>query len=202
VLDEPYREHDHNHWHPVLDDRVRALYADAAVHSAVDGIREVFETRHEALLHGDLHTGSVMVGWRDGSQTVKVFDPEFSFVGPIGLDLGLFWANLELAAIAASVSGRPELAAARYSAVASSWAAFASAWGDDASLDRIERDAWRFAGVESMRRAAGFSHAADIDSLPAALVPDASVRLFDAARHHILTGEALPAVFATAGWPA
>jgi 5-methylthioribose kinase len=198
VLDEPYREHDHNHWHPVLEERVRALYADAAIHSAVDGIREVFETRHEALLHGDLHTGSVMVGWRDGSQTVKVFDPEFSFVGPIGLDLGLFWANLELAAIAAAVSGRPELAAARYSAVATSWAAFAAAWGDDASLAGIERDAWGFAGVESMRRAAGFSHAADIDSLPASLIPDASVRLFDAARHHILTGTALPGSFETA----
>ncbi|SDY58214.1 phosphotransferase [Herbiconiux ginsengi] len=192
VLDEPYREHDHNHWHPALDERVRALYADAAVREAVGGIREVFETRHEALLHGDLHTGSVMVGRRDGAQVVKVFDPEFSFVGPIGLDLGLLWANLELGAIAAAVSGLPDLAAARYSAVASSWAAFAAAWGDDASLAGIERDAWRFAGVESMRRAAGFSHAADIDSLPADLIPEASVRLFDAARHHILTGAAVP----------
>ncbi|MFB2596336.1 phosphotransferase [Herbiconiux sp. P17] len=192
VLDEPYREHDHNHWHPVLDDRVQALYADAAIHAAVDDIREVFETRHDALLHGDLHTGSVMVGRRDGAQIVKVFDPEFSFVGPIGLDLGLFWANLELAAIAAAVCGLPALAAERYSAVASSWAAFSEAWGDDASLAGIERDAWRFAGVESMRRAAGFSHAADIESLPADLIPDASVRLFDAARHHILTGTALP----------
>jgi 5-methylthioribose kinase len=192
VLDEPYREHDHNHWHPVLDARVRALYADAEVRDAVAGIREVFETRHEALLHGDLHTGSVMVGRRDGAQVVKVFDPEFSFVGPIGLDLGLFWANIELAAIAAAVSGRPELAAARYAAIPASRAAFAEAWGDDASLAGIERDAWRFAGVESMRRSVGFSHAADIDSLPAALIPDASVRLFDAARHHILTGAELP----------
>jgi 5-methylthioribose kinase len=192
VLDEPYREHDHNHWHPVLDERVKALYADDGIHDAVAEIREVFETRHEALLHGDLHTGSVMVGRRGGRQVVKVFDPEFSFVGPVGLDLGLFWANLELAAIAADVSGDTALAAARSAAIPASWAAFAAAWGDEASLAGIERDAWGFAGVEGMRRAVGFSHAADIDSLPSSLIPDASVRLFDAAHHHILTRRSAP----------
>ncbi len=195
VLDEPYREHDHNHWHPALDERVRALYGDVAVQTAVAGIRDVFENRHEALLHGDLHTGSVMVGRRDGAQVVKVFDPEFSFVGPIGLDLGLFWANLELAAIAAAEAGQPALAEARRSAIPASWAAFVAEWpaGAEASLAGIEQDAWRFAGVEQMRRAVGFSHAADIESLPDPARAAASVRLFDAARHHILTGTALPA---------
>ncbi len=192
VLDEPYREHEHNHWHPALDGRVRSLYADAAVREAVARIRHDFEHRAEALLHGDLHSGSVMVGRRDGEQVVKVFDPEFSFVGPIGLDLGLFWANLELAAIAADAVGGAALAEARRSAVPASWAAFAEAWGDASSLAGIESDAWRFAGVEGMRRAVGFSHAADIESLPGAAIPDASVRLFDAARHHILTGTAVP----------
>ncbi|MCS5732212.1 phosphotransferase [Herbiconiux daphne] len=192
VLDEPYREHEHNHWHPALDDRVRALYADAEVREAVAGIRNTFETAHEALLHGDLHTGSVMVGRRDGAQVVKVFDPEFSFVGPIGLDLGLFWANLELAAIAADAVGDHELAERRHSAIGASLDAFAAVWNDDASLDLIVADAWRFAGVESMRRAVGFSHAADIESLPGDALPDASMRLFDAARHHILTGTAVP----------
>jgi 5-methylthioribose kinase len=189
VLDEPYREHEHNHWHPALDDRVRALYADRDVRDAVASIRSTFETRHEALLHGDLHTGSVMVGWRDGAQVVKVFDPEFSFVGPIGMDLGLFWANIEIAAIAADAVGDHDLALARSAAIPASLAAFAAVWNDPSSLPGIVADSWRFAGVESMRRAAGFSHAADIESLPIAVIPDAAVRLFDAARHHILTGE-------------
>ncbi|MFB2586308.1 phosphotransferase [Herbiconiux liukaitaii] len=198
VLDEPYREHEHNHWHPSLEQRVRALHADAdgAVRAAVARIREVFETRHEALVHGDLHSGSVMIGRRDGVQHVKVFDPEFSFVGPIGLDLGLFWANLELAALAASVVGDEELATRRYSAVTASLEAFASVWlaagHDEESLARIVRDAWGFAGVEGIRRAAGYSHAADIESLPSALLPEASARLFDAALHHLLTGEPAP----------
>ena len=59
VLDEPYREHEHNHWHPVLEGRVRALYGDERMREAVAGIRHVFETKAEALLHGDLHSGSV-----------------------------------------------------------------------------------------------------------------------------------------------
>ncbi|MFB2554375.1 phosphotransferase [Herbiconiux liangxiaofengii] len=193
VLDEPYREHEHNHWHPALDDRVRGLYRDERMREAVASIRHDFQTRHEALIHGDLHTGSVMIGRRDGAQRVVVFDPEFSFVGPIGMDLGLFWANLELAAIAADAVGQGALAAARLSAVETSRAAFAGVWRsagfDEASLAAIERDAWRFAGVEQLRRAVGFSHAADIESLPGAVLGEASVRLFDLARHHVLTGE-------------
>ena len=192
VLDEPYRAHEHNHWHPALEERVRALYGDEDVAAAVAGVREVFETRHEALVHGDLHSGSVMLGRRDGAQTVKVFDPEFSFVGPIGLDLGLFWANLELAAIAASALGRYDVARERYSAVRACWDAFARSWGDDASLAAIEADAWRFAGVEQLRRAVGFSHAADIETLPEPARAEASARLFDAARYHLLTGEPTP----------
>jgi 5-methylthioribose kinase len=188
VLDEPYREHEHNRWHPVLGSRVRSLYGDEAVRGAVARIRSVFEDRAEALLHGDLHSGSVMVGRRGGAQTVKVFDPEFSFVGPVGMDLGLFWANLELAALAAEASGLPELAAARYSAVTSSLEAFAAAWSEPATLDAVVRDAWHFAGVEGMRRAVGFSHAADIETLPEPARAAASERLFDTARAHILTG--------------
>ena len=196
VLDEPYREHEHNHWHPALDERVRGLYRDERMREAVASIRHDFETRHEALIHGDLHTGSVMIGRRDGAQRVVVFDPEFSFVGPIGMDLGLFWANLELAAIAADAVGQGALAAARLSAVQTSRAAFAEVWRaagfDETSLGAIERDAWRFAGVEQMRRAVGFSHAADIESLPGAVLGEASVRLFDVARHHVLAGEPAP----------
>ena len=197
VLDEPYRRHEHNHWHPALDERVAALYDDERMRAAVASIRHDFETRHEALIHGDLHTGSVMIGRPSGAQRVVVFDPEFSFVGPIGMDLGLFWANLELAAIAADAVGQPALAAARRSAIDASWDAFAEVWdaagAASPSLAAISRDAWRFAGVEGMRRAVGFSHAADIESLPGAVLGEASIRLFDAARHHVLTGEALPA---------
>lgn len=192
VLDEPYREHEHNSWRPAIADRVTALYADDEVHAAVAAIRAVFETRHEALLHGDLHSGSVMAGVRDGATITKVFDPEFSFVGPIGMDLGLFWANLAIAAEAARAVGGPvaeKLAGEREAAIDVSWNAFLDSWsGSGDSADRIRDDAWRFAGVEAFRRVAGFSHAADIETLPDASADTATARVFDRARGWLVDG--------------
>ncbi|MET0989893.1 MAG: phosphotransferase, partial [Glaciihabitans sp.] len=180
ILDEPYREHEHNHWLPELDAAVAAMHADEELAAAAAVLRETFASRAEALIHGDLHTGSVMVGTRDGEQVAKIFDPEFGFVGPIGMDLGLFWANITMSAIAARAVGAEALAAERERAIPASWTEFrrvvTERWADrvaspdDLSLDdwlaRIHADSWGFAGAESMRRVAGYAHAADIDSLP------------------------------------
>jgi 5-methylthioribose kinase len=210
VLDEPFREHEHNSWHPSLDERVAALYVDAEVQRAVAGVRDTFASSNQALLHGDLHSGSIMIGSPgsgassyDGAgardQKVIVFDPEFSFVGPIGLDLGLFWSNLAIGSIAARASGHDGLAAAREEAIAASWDAFVTAWDDDltvsfdeAWLESVRSDAWRFAGVEAMRRVAGWSHAADLETLPDDAAPAAHRAVFDLARHWIVTGTATP----------
>jgi 5-methylthioribose kinase len=202
VLEEPYRMNDHNHWIPELDAEVRALYVDTELLGAVDHVQHIFATRAEALIHGDLHSGSLMIGERDGALATKIFDPEFSFVGPIGMDLGLFWANLTIASIAATQVDAHDLAAARSSAIGSSWAAFVSVvterWPHrlaapdgldlDAWLARIRSDAWRFAGVESVRRVAGYSHAADFETLPAAVTPSAYADLLGRARAWIITG--------------
>ena len=202
VLDEPYRLNDHNHWIPEMDEAVRALYVDAELLSAVAHVREVFANRAEALIHGDLHSGSLMIGERDGAQAIKIFDPEFSFVGPVGMDLGLFWANLSIAAIAAEQVGATALATARTSAIDASWAEFTAVvserWSHRAAapdgldleawLDRIRSDAWLFAGVESIRRTAGFSHAADFSTLPAEHIPAAYRALLDRARTWVVTG--------------
>jgi len=47
----------------------------------------------QALIHGDFHTGSVMVT-EDSS---FVIDPEFAFYGPIGFDVGALVGNFLLA---------------------------------------------------------------------------------------------------------
>mgnify|MGYP003886415537 CR=1 FL=1 len=50
------------------------------------------------LLHGDLHTGSVMIRHDGSSQSsCRVIDAEFAFVGPFAFDIGLFLGNLFLA---------------------------------------------------------------------------------------------------------
>ncbi|CAD6006274.1 phosphotransferase [Agreia sp. COWG] len=200
VLDEPFRAHEHNHWHPALGERIAALYADRDVLAAVAGVRETFVSSRQALLHGDLHSGSVMIGRADdGGQKVTVFDPEFSFVGPIGLDLGLFWANIAIAGVAARAAGHDGLAAAREDAIDASWQAFVRAWDDDDSIDidddffeGVRSDAWRFAGVEAMRRVAGWSHAADLETLPDEAAAEAQLAVFDLARHWIVTGTEAP----------
>lgn len=52
----------------------------------------------EALIHGDLHTGSIMV---TESET-HVIDPEFAFYGPMGFDVGAVLANLLMAYFASA----------------------------------------------------------------------------------------------------
>lgn len=52
-----------------------------------------FCERAQALIHGDLHTGSVMVT----HESTQVIDPEFAFYGPMGFDIGAFIGNLILA---------------------------------------------------------------------------------------------------------
>lgn len=49
-----------------------------------------FLTNAQALLHGDLHTGSIFVK----EDSTKVIDPEFAFYGPAGYDIGNVIANL------------------------------------------------------------------------------------------------------------
>ena len=47
----------------------------------------------QALLHGDMHTGSLMVT----QDTTYAIDAEFAVYGPIAFDVGKFMANLLLA---------------------------------------------------------------------------------------------------------
>jgi 5-methylthioribose kinase len=49
-------------------------------------------TRGQALIHSDLHTGSIMAD----EQETRVIDPEFAFYGPMGFDIGAVLENLVL----------------------------------------------------------------------------------------------------------
>jgi 5-methylthioribose kinase len=53
-------------------------------------LKYIFMTQADALLHGDLHTGSIMLNQKE----TYVIDPEFAFVGPFGFDIGALIANL------------------------------------------------------------------------------------------------------------
>lgn len=76
------------------------LYRNPRLHLEAAKLKEEFKSKAQALLHGDLHTGSIFV--KEGS--VKVLDPEFAFYGPIGYDVGNVMANLMFAWINGAVT--------------------------------------------------------------------------------------------------
>jgi len=93
IFAEPYFAAERNrHTAPHLDGPARTLRLDGAVKIAAAGFGHKFLNCPQALIHGDLHSGSVMVTDADS----RVIDPEFAFYGPIGFDLGAFFANLLL----------------------------------------------------------------------------------------------------------
>ena len=66
------------------------LYEDEALHTEVARLRLNFMNNAQALLHGDLHSGSIFVNEAE----LKVLDPEFAFYGPMGYDIGNAIGNL------------------------------------------------------------------------------------------------------------
>jgi 5-methylthioribose kinase len=68
------------------------------LHVAISHLKLKFMASPEALIHGDLHTGSIMVTERE----TRVIDPEFAFYGPMGFDVGAVLANLLMAYFASS----------------------------------------------------------------------------------------------------
>jgi len=94
VFTDPYREAPLNRWtRPYLDAQKRAFERDSALKVAAQARKYQFMTSAQALIHGDLHTGSIMVTLED----TRVIDPEFAFIGPIGFDVGAVIGNLLLA---------------------------------------------------------------------------------------------------------
>ncbi|KAK8918414.1 putative 12-oxophytodienoate reductase 11 [Platanthera zijinensis] len=59
----------------------------------VAGLKSMFRERSTALIHGDLHTCSIMVTTKSN----QVIDPEFAFYVPMGFYIGAFVGNLILA---------------------------------------------------------------------------------------------------------
>jgi 5-methylthioribose kinase len=99
IFTDPYRIAEQNRWTaPYLDATAASLREDMELHVAISRLKLKFMASPEALIHGDLHTGSIMV---TESET-RVIDPEFAFYGPMGFDVGAVIANLLMAYFASS----------------------------------------------------------------------------------------------------
>ena len=92
VYTNPYMESEENNWNPLIDDAVKAVRADAVLKIAIAEMKEAYMSHGEALIHADLHTGSIMLNGKD----TRVIDPEFAFFGPMAYDIGAVLQNIIL----------------------------------------------------------------------------------------------------------
>lgn len=92
VLMEPYNDLNqrNNVFAPNADFIEQELYNDPALHLEVAKLKFKFMTDAQALMHGDLHTGSIFIR----QDATKVFDSEFGTYAPMGYDVGNVVANL------------------------------------------------------------------------------------------------------------
>lgn len=86
----PFVNHESNYQNsPVNKYALEVLSGDSEYLRRVLRFKELFLSKSDALIHGDLHTGSLMAGL-DGTY---VIDSEFAFFGPFGFDVGKIIGN-------------------------------------------------------------------------------------------------------------
>ena len=161
----PYTEHETNFWTPGLEPDVQRLKADTDFLARAAYLKQVFLTMQQAVTHGDLHTGSVLVQ----NDTAKVIDAEFAFYGPPGFDIGLYWANYFLSYF--SHQDTLNVQSALKTAVGQTWRTYTTEFGvvdttlKAQTLQNIFHDAVGFAGLEMLRRLIGAAHVKDIEGI-------------------------------------
>jgi len=201
VFTDPYFNAERNHHTAALAPVVARLRADIDLKVEAQHLKAKFVNNAETMLHGDLHTGSVMVT----ANSTRIIDPEFALYGPMGFDIGMLLANFWMAYFAQP--GHEKRAGARADfqewilAVSSDiWSVFAAEFsrlwrtertgilyertlfedqGQDAAseqalshrLTHIWHDTLGFAGVEIIRRILSLAHNADNE-----MIADESLR--------------------------
>ena len=161
----PFTEHETNFWTPGLEPDLQRLKADTGFLQQAADLKQIFLTAQQALTHGDLHTGSVLVQ----NSTAKVIDAEFAFYGPAGFDLGLYWANYLLSYF--SHQDTSDAQSALKTAIAKTWHTYtlefrtSDATLKEQTLQKIFHEAVGFAGLEMLRRLVGAAHVKDIEGI-------------------------------------
>ena len=173
---QPWRDHARNDVPEETADLVASLRQDETVQRRIGELHAIYRFRREVLSHGDLHSGSVMTG----SETVRVFDGEFSRYAPASFDLGALWGSLILAAVGSRARGH-DCAADVLAVIADIWDCYRAEmlrlWPRHAInasdtfiepwLDSVKQAAIGFAGIEAGRRIIGIGKVEDTEALPA-----------------------------------
>jgi 5-methylthioribose kinase len=192
IFTDPYMVESLNHWtSPQLDDFAAALRSDAQLKVSVARLKSMFLSKTQALLHADLHSGSVMAS--EGS--TYVIDPEFAFYGPMGFDVGALLSNLLLAFFSHAANQGRAFADFLLSQIVVFYESFetmfldlwASSYADSGTKNELYptalfegdalvqaqnsfmREVWYdslgFTGAKMIRRIVGIAHVADLESI-------------------------------------
>ncbi|MCK4713509.1 MAG: S-methyl-5-thioribose kinase, partial [Marinosulfonomonas sp.] len=195
VFSDPYFDAERNHHTPQLNELVAELRADVDLKVEAQHMKSKFCNNAETMLHGDFHTGSVMVT----DTETKVIDPEFALYGPMGFDIGMLLGNFWMAYFAqpghASATGeRDDYQNWILGVVDEIWAEFSAEfsrlWREERTgilyektlfedqghdlaseqalghrLQHIWQDTLGFAGVEMIRRTLSLAHIAENDTI-------------------------------------
>jgi 5-methylthioribose kinase len=183
IFTDPYFDSETNQFNPLIADKVEEIWKNDPLKLEVAKLKEGFLTHAQALIHGDLHTGSIMVTEED----TKVIDPEFAFYGPIGFDIGAVIGNLLLSL--ASHEGhtldwqeRTKYQAYLLKMIEQIWTYFEKEFRDlwekeskermavipgylDQYLLQILEDTAGYAGCKMIRRIIGLAHVEDLESI-------------------------------------
>jgi len=160
----PFTDHETNFFTDGLEAAVNQLKTDHHFLQEVDALRRIFLTVQHGLTHGDLHTGSVMVSGKAG----KVIDSEFAFYGPVGFDVGLFWANYLLSYY--SHIDNSKVQSELITAIIRTWETYIEQFMMEQTLkirtlQCIFHEAVGFTGLEMLRRIVGAAHVKDIEQI-------------------------------------
>lgn len=192
VFRDPYFAAKMNHHTEGLDPVVATLRGDESMKRETQHLFARFSSHAETMLHGDLHTGSIMCT----DDEARMIDPEFAMYGPMGFDLGMLIANFLMAYFSQPAHRDPDdldeyqswILGIVEDTVATFETEFSRLWhsertgmlyprvlfeeqgqASDAALrdylDRIWRDAVGYCGIEMHRRTLSLAHNADFEAI-------------------------------------
>lgn len=174
VFTDPFFDRETNAFEERLSEDVQQLWEDDELKLEVAKLKKAFLTEQEALLHGDLHTGSIFAG----SLETKIIDPEFAFYGPMGFDTGQYFGNLIFQAITRNGEKRAEILTSLKEFWETFEIHFTELWNCSDTdpyrhthgylqsvLNKIFQDTLGFAGCELIRRTIGLAHVKDLDGI-------------------------------------
>ena len=182
IFTQPFMEHPNNRWTPALDPLVTEIYANDNLRKEIYKLKERYMSHAQALIHNDIHTGSIMVNEQD----TKVIDPEFAFFGPMGHDIGTYLGNLVFGYVVQDFYAHDRSQKTSYQdwileTIRDTWKIFdqefRSLWDQNGNdewqspafkdyyLLQLLRDSAGFGAAEMFRRLIGMAHVQDFEHI-------------------------------------